>query len=137
VRFTVFIEQNVPRLDVTMQNAVLMRVMHSARYFRNEFHRAPDRHRLALHHFVKLAAFDQLHAEVALAIALADFVDGNNAWMFQAGCSFCFPAKTLQMRFGGPRAEADYFERDGAIETFLMGAIDYALTPRPISSSNS
>jgi hypothetical protein len=60
----------------------------------------PDRHRLASHYFVKLAAFDQLHAEVTLAIALADFVDGNNAWMFEAGSSFRFPAKALRARFG-------------------------------------
>ena len=79
-------------------------------------------------YFVKLAAFDELHAEVALAIALADFVDGNNAWMFETGGGFGFPAKALQMRFGGPGAQANHFKRDGAIETFLMGAINYALT---------
>ena len=53
-------------------------------------------------HFIQLAAFDELHAEVALAIALADLVNGNNAWMFEAGCSFCLPAKALQMFFGRP-----------------------------------
>jgi hypothetical protein len=111
-----------------VQNAVLVRVMHSARYFRNEFHRLPDRHRLAPDHFVKLAAFDQLHAEVALAIALAYLVNGNNGWMFQVSSGFRFPAKTLQVRIGGPGAKADYFERDGTIETFLVCAIDHALT---------
>ena len=111
-----------------MQNAVFMRVMNSACYLRDQFRRLPDRHRLAPDYFVKLAAFDELHAEVARAIALADLVNGNNAWMFEAGSSFRFPAKALQMRFGGPRAQADHFERDGAIETFLMRAINYALT---------
>ena len=48
--------------------------------------------------------------------------------MFKAGSSFRFPAKALQMRFGRPRAQADHFKRDCAIETFLMGAINYALT---------
>ncbi len=55
-------------------------------------------------YFVKLAAFDEFHAEVACAFALADLVDGNNAWMFEAGSSFRLPAKTLQVRFGRPRA---------------------------------
>src|SRR4026209_1014508 len=32
------------------------------------------------------------------------------------------------MRFGSPRAQADYFECDGAIKTFLMSAVNYALT---------
>ena len=88
----------------------------------------PDRYRLAPDYFVKLAAFDEFHAEVAGAIALADFVNGNDAWMVEAGGSFCFATKTLQMRFGGPGAQADYFECDGAIETFLTRAINYALT---------
>ena len=62
----------------------------------------PNRHRLTLDHFVKLAAFNELHAEVALAIALADLVNGNDAWMFEAGSSFRFSTKTLQMCFGRP-----------------------------------
>jgi hypothetical protein len=48
--------------------------------------------------------------------------------MFEAGSSFRFPAKALQVRFGGPGAEADHLKCDSTIETFLMGAIDYALT---------
>ena len=32
------------------------------------------------------------------------------------------------MRFSSPGTQADHFERDGAIETFLMGAINHALT---------
>ena len=79
-------------------------------------------------YFVKLAAFDELHAEVAGAIALADFVDGDDARMIEAGSGFGFAAKTLQVRFGGPLAEANHFKRDGAIETFLPGAINHALT---------
>ena len=35
------------------------------------------------------------------------------------------------MRFGVPGTQADYFERDSAIETFLMGTINYALTASP------
>ena len=109
MRFAFSIEQNVSRLDVAMQNAVLVRVMNSARHFRNEFRRAPDRHRLAPGDFIKLAAFDELHAEVARAIALADFVNRNDAGMIQTGGGFGFAAKALQMRFGGPMSKANDF----------------------------
>mgnify|MGYP003694584443 CR=1 FL=1 len=51
-------------------------------------------------------------------------MNGNDKWMVEAGGGFCFTAKALQMRFSGPRAQADYFERDGAIETFLMRPIN-------------
>src|SRR5436190_19568607 len=111
-----------------MQNAVFMRVMHRARHFGDKLHRAPDRHRFASDCFVELAAFDKFHAEIALGVALADLVDGNNAWMLEAGSGFCFPPKALEMCFGGPGAKADHLQRDGAIETFLMRTIHYALT---------
>ena len=48
--------------------------------------------------------------------------------MIEAGGSFRFTAKPLQVRFGGPGTEADHLQRDGAIETFLTGAINHALT---------
>ena len=92
-----------------MQNAVFMRVMNGAGHLCDEFHRLPDRHRRALDYFVKLAAFDKLHAEVALAIALADLVDGDDARMIEAGGSFGFQSKALEVRFGGPLAEANDF----------------------------
>jgi hypothetical protein len=41
-------------------------------------------------YFVKLAAFDKLHAEVALAIALTDLVDWDDARMVEARSSFGF-----------------------------------------------
>ena len=37
MRFTFLIEQNVPRFDVSMKNAVLVRVMNGARYLGDEF----------------------------------------------------------------------------------------------------
>src|SRR5262249_35611592 len=126
--FTIFIEQDVSRLNVTVQNSMFVRIMHGARYLCDEFRRASNWHRFALHHFVKLAAFDELHAKVALAIALAYLIDRNNTWMIEAGCRFCFTPKPLQVRFGRPRPYTNYLQRNGAIETFLPRPINYALT---------
>jgi hypothetical protein len=81
-----------------------------------------------LDYLVKLAALDKLHAEIARAIALPHFMDWNDPGMFQAGGSFGLPAKTLQVRFGGPRAHANHLECHCAIEAFLMGLINHALT---------
>jgi hypothetical protein len=128
VRFALFIQQNVPRLNVSMKNAMFMRVVHCARYFGNQFNRSADGYGLALDYFVKLTSFDKLHAEVATTLAFADLVDGDNAWMIEAGGGLRFAAKALQMRFGGPRAKADHFESDGPIETFLMPTINYAFS---------
>ena len=73
--------------------------------FAIKFRRLPDRHRRAPDYFVKLAAFDELHAEVARAIALADFVNRNNAWMFETGGSFRLQPKALQVRFRWPNGQ--------------------------------
>ncbi len=64
---------------------------------------------VAPNHFVKLTAFDELHAEVARAIALADFVDWNDTGMLQTGCGFGFKAKALQVRFARPLTKANDF----------------------------
>src|SRR5262245_38244775 len=109
MRFTFCVEQNVSRFDVPMQNAVLMRVMHYARYLRDEFRRLPNRHRGALNDFVKLPAFDEFHAEVARAVAFAYFVNGNDARMIKTRGGFRFPTETFHVRFAGPLTEVNNF----------------------------
>ena len=47
--------------------------------------------------------------------------------MIKAGSGFRFPAKALQMRFGRPMAEANHFESNSAVETFLSRAINHTL----------
>src|SRR5437867_10358450 len=100
--FTVCIEQNMSRIDVSMQNAVFMRVVHGARDLRDELHCASNWHRLPFDNFIKLAAFNELHAEVTATFSLADVMNGNNPWMFQTGGSFRLSAKSLHVRFGRP-----------------------------------
>jgi hypothetical protein len=109
VRFALCIKEDVSRLDVTMQDAVFMRVVHGACRLCDEFHRLPDGHRRVFNYFVKLTAFDKLHAEVALPIALAYLVNRDDAWIIQARSSFCFQAKALEVRFGGPLPKANDF----------------------------
>ena len=73
-----------------MQDAVLVSVVNRTRHLGNHFYCAPSWHWLAIGDFIKLAAFDELHAEVALAIALAYFVNRHDARMLQARRGFCF-----------------------------------------------
>ena len=47
--------------------------------------------------------------------------------MIEAGSGFRFPAKALQMRFGRPMAEANHFEGNCAVETFLPRTINHTL----------
>src|SRR6266516_1504197 len=78
--------------------------------------------------FIKPTALDEFHAEIARAVALADFVDRNILRMFQTRCCLRFVLKTLQVRRARPLAEPDHLERDGAIQAFLPRAINHALS---------
>ena len=78
-----------------MQNSVLVRVMHGAGDLRDQFRGLADRHRRAFYDLVKLSAFHELHAEVAGAVALADFVDWNDPGMLQLRCRFGLQTKAL------------------------------------------
>src|SRR5436190_3589951 len=95
LRFAFGIEENVARLNVAVQDAVLMRVVNRARQFRDEFRCGASRDRRALCHFVELSAIDELHAEVTRTFALAYVVYGNDAWMIQVCCRLGFPTKTF------------------------------------------
>src|SRR5262245_3881804 len=111
-----------------MQNAVLVRVVHSARDFCNEFCCLPDGYRTATDRFVETISFDETHTEVVRAVAFTDFVDRNDPRMIELCGGFCFPAEALQVRVGCPLANANDLYRDRAIETLLPGAKYYALT---------
>jgi hypothetical protein len=60
-------------------------------------------------YLVKLTAFNKLHAEVALAIALAYLIDRHDARVIEARGGFCFSSKTLQVRLRGPLSKTDDF----------------------------
>src|ERR1051326_5066068 len=97
MRCAFLINQYVPRFDIAMQNTVLVSEMNGPRQLRDQLHRAADRHLLAPDCFVDLTAFDEVHAEVAIAIPFTNFVNWNNVWMVQSRCCFCFETKPFQM----------------------------------------
>ena len=55
--------------------------------------------------------------------------DAKNTSGRGVSSSFRFKTETLDMRFRGPIAESDNFERYNPIQTFLPSAINYALSP--------
>src|SRR5207249_3910849 len=83
VRFAVFIQQDVPWLNIAMQNSVLVRKLNSARNLHEQLSRLPDGRWFTFGDLIQATAFDELHAEVTRAVALPDFVNGNNLRMLQ------------------------------------------------------
>src|SRR5215216_4015272 len=127
MRFAICIQQNVSRLDVPMENAVVVRVMHSARELGNQFCSLLDRHPLSLEELVERAAFNEFHAEVARPITLAYFVNGNDIRAIQTRRSFRFQPKSLEPCWRRGLACSDDLYCNYPVETFLSCTIDYAL----------
>src|SRR5439155_7393351 len=101
MRFAFLIKQDVPRFDVSMEDAVFMRIVNGPGQLGDQLRCVADRHRFALRDGIELAALHQSHAEVTGAAALSHFVNGNDAWMLEAGGGFCLQTETLEMRVGG------------------------------------
>ena len=109
MRFAVSVYQDVPRLNISMQDPSLVRIMNSARQFENEFGRTSIRRWLTLDYFIKSPAFYELHAEVAGAVTFPDLMNRDDTRMVQTRCCLRLKAKPFDVRFGGPASEADNF----------------------------
>src|SRR4029077_11817190 len=104
MRFAFCVKQDVSGFDVSMENAALMRIMNGPGQLRDQFRCVTNRHRFALRDGIELAALHQSHTEVTGAAALPHFVNGNNAWMLEAGGGFCLQTETLEVCLRGPLA---------------------------------
>jgi hypothetical protein len=118
MRFPFWIDQDVSRLYVAVEDTVLVRVMHSAGEPGNQFSCAADRHRLTPNELVERAAFNEFHAEVARPIALADFVNGNDIGIIQARCSLSLQPEPLTARPSSRRACPGNFNATGRLRLF-------------------
>ncbi len=71
-------------------------------------------------------AFEELHGDEALAVVLADFVDGADVGMVQRGGRARFAAETLQgLRVLGYIVGQE-FQSDEAAEARVLGLVDDA-----------
>ena len=142
-RFIVRVEENVRRLDVAVQDAALMRVMHCARELRNEAGGAfaikrrrdalgrwrrggvlASRSSMPCQPIREAAALDQLHAKEVPSIVFADFVNRNDVGMVQAGDGFCFDAEAFEEIRRSKFPGEDELDGDHTIQRSLPRAID-------------
>src|SRR5437867_1218482 len=70
------------------------------------------------------SALDQLHREVGAALVLADFVDGNDVGMVQAGNRFRLAAETLARGLIRKLGGEQHFHCDEPLQTDLPRAKD-------------
>jgi len=71
-------------------------------------------------------ALDELHAEILLALVLADFVDGHDVRMVELAGGLGLVMKADDLGLAGQFARADELERDQPVQAALPCAIDHA-----------
>ena len=74
----------------------------------------------------EVAALDQLHAEVVLAVVLADLVDRHDARVVEQGDGLGLVLEPAQLGVVGQNAGLDHLEGDGPVEADLPGLVDDA-----------
>src|SRR5215471_2134428 len=112
-----------------MEDSVTVRVFDSTRHLRHQFYTLSLLVTQGSLHILQTPARREFHAEKRNAVsALAHLVYRENVWMIEASYCFGLEPKSLQVRFSGPLAQSNDFERDSALETFLPCAIHCALT---------
>ena len=113
------VDQDVGRLEVAMQDMVLMGVLHGQGDLLHELGR-PSRGRVALGDRLGQARpLDEPHAEVVLPVSLANFVDGHDRGMVEAGGSLGLGTETANLGVVGELTGQDHLEGDHAIQAEL------------------
>ena len=74
----------------------------------------------------EVAPLDELHAEVALAVVLADLVDRDDARVVEQRDGLGLVLEPPQLGVVGQHAGLDHLEGDGPVEADLPGLVDDA-----------
>jgi hypothetical protein len=134
MRLPFLIEQNIGWLDVAMQHAALVRVMHRAGHRRQQL-RGPARPlrvpRLAGRvQLAEVAALDEFHAEVMLPLVLPNLVDRHDVRMVEVRRGLRLRPKSLHLRGRGEIAGPDHLERHRTLQTDLARQIHHTHAAR-------
>ena len=140
VRLALQIEQDIMGFQIAMKHAMLVSVMHGACHLGNEECRMSNvelAFRLlglpichlefaARNSLGQVAALDELHAEVRLAVVDADLVDRHDAGVVEAGGGLRLQAEALHVVSGSELTGEDHFQGNRAVEAHLACFVDDA-----------
>ena len=120
------VDQDVRRLQIAVENAAHVGVVDRLGRLGQERRRGPgiglERGEL----LGEVAPLDQLHAEIALAVVLADLVDRDDPRVIEQGDGLGLVLEASQLGVVGQNSGLDHLERDGPVEADLPGLVDDA-----------
>ena len=115
VRLALGVEQDVGRLEVAVQDAPLVGVVHRLGRLGHQPRPRPSGRPCTVGEPVgEAAALDQLHAEVVLAVVLADLVDRHDVRVVERGDRLGLVPEPPQLVVAGQLAGPDHLEGDRA-----------------------
>ena len=120
------IEQHVGRLQVAVQNPVLMRVVYRCGYDFEVTSGALRGQRDAAHELFQVLPCDVLHRKVMLPLMCADLMNGNDIRVLKAGHCLSLDAETPYHVFTGELPEKEHFDGNDPVEADLPGFINDA-----------
>src|SRR5262249_39790521 len=119
-------QQDVGRLEVAVDDAVLMGMLHRLGHTLHDLRRLPRQQRPVTQPLLQAAARHQRHREEMLAIDRADLEDRYDSWRVQAGSGPGLTKEALDGAGGGELPGDDGLDSDGALESELMSTVDDA-----------
>jgi hypothetical protein len=123
------IEEDVARLEIAVQDAALVGVVDRTGHRRQQPGGGPRVLPEPRQVLAEVAAVDQLHAEVVLALVFPDLVDRHDVRVVEPRGGLRLDAEALHVSLGCQLAGEDHLERDRAVETDLACLVDDAHPP--------
>src|SRR5262249_48122188 len=125
------LHQDVARLEVAVDDAAFVGVLHRVAHPRHQLQPAARVQGVVAGVPVERHTDDQLHGEVGLpALGDAGVVDLGDAGVVQAAEDLCLAGEALQQGVGGEPG-TDHLEGDGAARVVLLGLVDGTHAPLP------
>jgi hypothetical protein len=126
VRPALPVHQNVARLDVAVQNAMLVSAMDRVRHAGNQLGRLAQVGLGTVFLVVERARLDQLHGEVMTAGVFTDVINRHDVGVVQMAGFLSFHAETPDLLRGGQVAGQDHLERHDPVQALFPGAVNDA-----------
>ncbi len=120
-------DEDVPRLDVAVDDPVLMGVVEPVADLDHQGQLVLERDLAALaDEELELLAVEELHDDEEATLVLAQVVDDDDVRVVEAGAGLGFPVESGLQLVGDLRFARDHLERDEPIEDRVVGLVDGA-----------
>ena len=120
-------DQDVPGLDVAMDQVALVRGVEAVRGLLEDEQRPPHPQRaFATDQGLEIAALDVAHRDEELAVDLAGVEDRHDVGVVELGCPARLALEAVAVRLVVAEHRGEQLQRDPAAEAHVLGQVDHA-----------